>query len=124
MKNPIIYLIAAVLLSACVKPYEKIYGLEVDSEHYDLSFSAREFPVYVYSSGSWTASFEPQEDWISIIDGYSAGTGVGVVRVSVKDNDDTLRTANLVLRSAELQKVVTITQKYNSDRFEIVDYEE
>ena len=52
------------------------------------------------------------------------GTGVGVVRISVKDNDDTLRTANLVLRSAELQKVVTITQKYNSDRFEIVDYEE
>lgn len=124
MRNTIIYLIAAVLLTACVEPYEKHYGLEVDSEHYELTFSARVFPVYVYSSGSWTAAFEPQEDWISIMDGYSSGTGVGVVRISMKDNDDTLRTANLVLRSAELQKVVTITQKYNSDRFEIVDYEE
>ena len=107
MKNPIIYFIAAVLMTACVEPFEKHYGLEVDSEHYDLTFSAHEFPVYVYCSGSWTAAFEPQEDWISIQEGFASGTGVGVVRVSMKDNDDTLRTANLVLRSGELQKTVT-----------------
>lgn len=124
MKNPIIYFIAAVLISACVAPFEKNYGLEVDSESYELSFSAREFPVYVYCSGSWTAAFEPEQEWISIIDGFASGTGVGVVKVAMKDNDDTIRTANLVLRSGELQKIVTITQMYNSDRFEIVDYEE
>lgn len=124
MKNPIIYLIAAVLITACVEPFDKQYGLEVDSEHYDLNFQERVFPVYVYCSNSWTAAFEPQEEWIAIQEGFASGTGVGVVRVSMKDNDDTTRTANLVLRSGELQRTVTITQNYNSDRFEITDYEE
>lgn len=124
MKNPIIYFIAAVLITACVKPFEKTYGLEVDSEHYDLSYSAREFPVYVYCSGSWTAAFEPEQDWVEILDGTSEGTGVGVVRVSMQENDDTVRTAALVLRSAGMTKTVTMTQKYNSDRLEITDYDE
>ena len=124
MKNPIIYILVAVLISACVKPYEKIYGLEVDSEHYDLTYSAREFPVYVYCSDSWTAAFEPEQEWVSILDGTSSGTGVGVVRVSVQENDDTLRTATLVLRNSGLTKTVTMTQKYNSDHLDIKEYDE
>ena len=114
---------AALMLAACVKPYEKEYGLEVDSEHYDLGYTAREFPVYVYCSGSWTAAIEPAQDWIVIEEGFSSGKGVGVVRLSVSDNDTELRTATLVLRSGSLERTVTFTQKYNSDRFEITDYE-
>ena len=125
MKNIFIYIAAAVLISACVKPYEKDYGLAVDSVRYEnLNYTAREFPVYVYCSGSWTAAFEPEQDWIRIIDGANHGKGVGVVKISMDDNDDALRTATLVLRSAGYEDVViTISQKCNSDRFEITDYE-
>lgn len=117
-------MIAAVLISACVKPYEKVYDLELDSYSYDLSYTAREFPVYVYCSTAWTAAFEPSQEWISIVDGTEKGEGVGVVKVSVQDNDDAVRTATLVITNASgKSKSIEITQKYNSDRFEITDYE-
>ena len=124
MRKTIIYLIAAVLISACVKPYEKVYDLELDSYSYDLSYTAREFPVYVYCSTAWTAAFEPSQEWISIVDGTEKGEGVGVVKVSVQDNDEAVRTATLVITNASgKSKSIEITQKYNSDRFEITDYE-
>lgn len=117
-------MIAAVLISACVKPYEKVYDLELDSYSYELSYTAREFPVYVYCSTAWTAAFEPSQEWISIIDGTEKGDGVGVVKVSVQDNDEALRTATLVITNASgTSKSIEITQNYNSDRFEITDYE-
>ena len=124
MRKTIIYLIAAVLISACVKPYEKVYDLELDSYSYDLAYTAREFPVYVYCSSSWTASFESPQEWISIVDGTDKGDGVGVIKISVQDNDDAPRTATLVITNASgTSKSLVITQKYNSDRFEITDYE-
>ena len=124
MKKTIIYFIAAVLISACVKQYEKVYDLELDSYNYDLNYTAREFPVYVYCSTSWSAAFETPQEWISIVDGTEKGEGVGVVKISVKDNDDAPRQAILVITSSSgTTKSLVITQKYNSDRFEITDYE-
>ena len=124
MRKTIIYLIAAILISACVKPYEKVYDLELDSYSYELGYTAREIPVYVYCSTSWTASFESPQEWISIIDGTEKGDGVGVVKISVQDNDDEQRTATLVITNASgTSKSLVITQNYNSDRFEITDYE-
>lgn len=117
-------MIAAVLISACVKPYEKVYDLELDSYSYELSYTAREFPVYVYCSTAWTAAFEPSQEWISIVDGTEKGEGIGVVKVSVQDNDEAVRTATLVITNASGEsKSIEITQNYNSDRFEITDYE-
>lgn len=122
MRNTVIYLIAAVLISACVKPYEKEYDLELDSYKYDISYTARVFPVYVYCSSSWTAELEQEQDWISIIEGTERGTGIGVVRLSVQDNDDKERTAALKITNASgTSRSLTVTQKYNSDRFEITD---
>lgn len=107
-----------------MKPYEKVYDLELDSYSYDLSYTAREFPVYVYSSTAWTAAFEPAQEWISIIDGTDKGEGIGVIKISIDDNDDAKRTATLVITNASgTSKSVVITQNYNSDRFEITDYE-
>ena len=124
MRKTIIYLIAAVLISACVKPYEKVYDLELDSYSYELTYTAREFPVYVYCSTAWTAAFEPSQEWISIIDGTEKGEGIGVIKLSVQDNDEAVRTATLVITNAYgTSKSIEITQKYNSDRFEITDYE-
>ena len=124
MRKTIIYLIAAVLISACVKPYEKVYDLELDSYKYDLNYTAREFPVYVYCSTAWSAAFEQEHEWISIKEGTEKGEGVGLVKISVQDNDDASRTATLVITNASgSSKSVVITQSYNSDRFEITDYE-
>ena len=115
-------MMAAVLISACVKPYEKVYDLELDSYSYNLGYTAREIPVYVYCSTAWTASFESPQEWISIIDGTEKGNGVGVVKISVQDNDDAPRTATLVITNASgTSKSLVITQNYNSDRFEITD---
>ena len=42
----------------------------------------------------------------------------------LQDNDEAVRTATLVITNASgKSKSIEITQKYNSDRFEITDYE-
>ena len=80
--------------------------------------------MYVYCSTAWSAAFEQEQEWISIIEGTEKGEGVGLVKISVMDNDDASRTATLVITNASgSSKSVVITQNYNSDRFEITDYE-
>lgn len=111
MRN-IKFIITAFLLlvfAACQKPYEKEYGLEVDSNEYVVSVNGKTFPVYVYCSSSWTAGFDKPVDWAQIIEG-ERGEGVGMVKINVKANYGEERSANLVLKSGAYEQVVVIRQ--------------
>ena len=97
--------LAALAVLSCSRPYEKVWGLEVNSESYTLSYEGDDFPVWVYCSGDWSALLENGEDWISIAPGTESGNGTGVVRIKCSYNttqED--RTAVLVLRSGSLEK--------------------
>ena len=122
MKTPtriLLVFIAAAVAAACQKPFEKHYDLAVDSNAYTLSYKGDTFPLYVNCSGSWTAEFETVEPWIRIEEGTESGHGNGVTRITYKDNDDTLRQVNLILRSGAFIQTVSIEQKYNSTHLEV-----
>lgn len=105
-------IIAAFLLfifAACQKPYEKEYGLEVDSNEYVVSINGKTFPVYVYCSSAWTAEFDSSVEWAEIIDGKS-GEGVGMVKINVQANYGEARSVNLILKSGAYEQIVVIRQ--------------
>lgn len=112
-------IIAIVCSSSCTKAYEKHWDLEVDSNAYTLSYSDGSFPLYVYCSGAWNASFDSDVDWIRIQDGTESGRGNGIVRISYRYNEFELRSVNLVITSGEFKKTVTITQKYDTIHMEV-----
>lgn len=112
--------LALVLVTGCVKPYDKHYDLAVDAVAYTLPYTGDTFPLYVYCSGAWTAGFDAEQSWITIVSGTESGTGNGVVRLSYKDNDEAVREVNLVLKSGTFTRTVHITQKYNSTRLEVL----
>lgn len=122
MKNMIrISALVAVFMAvlACQKPYEKHYDLSVDSNSYVLPYTGDTFPLYVYCSGTWTASFDAEADWIRMEDGTESGTGTGVVRITYKDNDEAVREINLHIKSGDFSQVVNISQKYNPVHLEV-----
>lgn len=109
--------LAALAVLSCSRPYEKVWGLEVNSESYTLSYEGDDFPVWVYCSGDWSALLENGEDWISIAPGTESGNGTGVVRIKCSYNttqED--RTAVLVLRSGSLEKEVYMNQSHDDIR--------
>ena len=106
------FIIASFLLfifAACQKPYEKEYGLEVDSNEYVVSINGKTFPVYVYCSSAWTAGFDTPVEWAEIIEGTS-GEGVGMVKINVQANYGEARSVNLILKSGAHEQVVVIRQ--------------
>lgn len=110
---------ATLLLGGCTKQYEKHWDLEVDSNAYTLSYSDGSFPLFVYCSGMWHASFDADVDWISIQEGSESGHGNGIVRISYRYNEFELRTVNLVITSGEFTQTVAITQKYDTIHMEV-----
>lgn len=96
-------------LAACQKPFEKEYGLEVDSNEYVVSVSGKAFPVYVYCSSAWTAGFDNPVDWAEITEGEH-GSGVGMVRLHVKANYGEARSVVLVLKSGAYEQNVIVRQ--------------
>ena len=112
MMKSIKYSIAVAFLLAfasCQKPFEKVYGLEVDSHEYVVSINGKTFPVYVYCSSAWTAEFDSPVDWATIIEG-SRGEGVGMVKINVLPNYGQARSVNLLLKSGSDEQVVVIRQ--------------
>lgn len=106
------FIITAFLLfivAACQKPYEKEYGLEVDSNEYVVSINGKTFPVYVYCSSAWTAEFDNPVEWAEIIEGQN-GEGVGMVKINVQPNYGDARSVNLILKSGAYEKVIVIRQ--------------
>ena len=97
------------VLASCQKPFEKEYGLEVDSNEYVVSIYGKTFPVYVYCSSAWTAAFESPVAWAEIIEGNS-GEGVGMVKINVLPNYGDARSVNLILKSGSLEQVIVIRQ--------------
>ena len=111
MKN-IRFIITAILLflfASCQKPYEKEYGLEVDSNEYVVSINGKTFPVYVYCSSAWTAEFDIPVEWAEIIDGKK-GDGVGMVKINVLPNYGEARSVNLILKSGAYEQIIVIRQ--------------
>lgn len=112
MMKSLKYSIAVAFLlvfASCQKPFEKVYGLEVDSNEYVVSINGKTFPVYVYCSSAWTAEFDSPVDWATIIEG-SRGEGVGMVKINVLPNYGQARSVNLVLRSGSDEQVIVIRQ--------------
>lgn len=106
------YIIAVAFLlvfAACQKPFEKTYGLEVDSNEYVVPITGKTFPVYVYCSSAWTAELDTPADWATIIEG-NRGEGVGMVKVNVLPNYGEARSVNLILRSGSYEQVIVIRQ--------------
>lgn len=95
--------------ASCQKPFEKVYGLEVDSHEYVVSINGKTFPVYVYCSSAWTAELDSPVDWATIIEG-SRGEGVGMVKINVLPNYGQARSVNLLLKSGSDEQVIVIRQ--------------
>lgn len=110
----IVLAIAAMVVAGCQKPYEKHWGLEVDSTAYHLSYSDGVFPLFVYCSGDWKASFDSDVDWIKIQKGTECGTGNGIVRMLYRYNEVAPRSVNLVITSGQFSKTVAISQDYDT----------
>lgn len=107
------------LLSSCQKEYVKTYDLSVDAYKYTLGSDGLTFPVYVYCSNEWTATFDAEQDWLKILDNTDKGRGNGLVRLKAQPNDKEFRTVNLVLKSGKFVKTINISQNYNSIKWEI-----
>lgn len=120
MKRFIIILAFGFLAVSCQKPFVKQYTLAVDAITYSLSADGDTFPIYVYCTGSWSASFEDAPSWIQILPGTESGEGNSVVRVTYKDNDTAPRQANLVIRSGDRSVTISISQQYHSSRLVVI----
>ena len=101
--------VAFLTLVCCQKPLEKEYGLVVDSNEYAVSADGKTFPIYVYSSSSWTAAFDNDVDWAEIVEGKS-GSGVGMAKLNIKANYGEARSVNLILTSGLLTQTILIRQ--------------
>ena len=109
--------LAALAVLSCSRPYEKVWGLEVNSESYTLSYEGDDFPVWVYCSAEWSASLENGDGWISIAPGTESGNGTGVVRIKcTRNTSQEDRTAVLVLRSGSMKKEVYLNQSHDDIR--------
>ena len=115
----VVFLLAALFLASCRKDYEKTYDLSVDAHEYLLSAEEREFHIYVYCSGEWTAEFDAVQDWLVIVPGTEAGAGVGVIRLEASYNDVEARDVNLIIRSGGFTQTIHISQKYDSTHWVI-----
>ena len=115
----VVLFLAAFILASCQKDYEKSYDLSVDAHEYLLSADAREFHIYVYCSGEWSAEFDAEQDWLAIVPGTEKGTGVGVIRLEASYNDVEARDVNLVIRSGGFTQTIHISQKYDSTHWVI-----
>ena len=115
----VVLFLAALFMASCQKDYEKIYDLSVDAHEYLLSAEGRQFHIYVYCSGAWTAEFDVEQDWLTIVPGTEAGSGVGVIRLEASYNDVEVRDVNLIIRSGEFTQTIHISQKYDSTHWVI-----
>ena len=96
-------------LVSCQMPFEKTYELSVDSNEYVVSINGKTFPIYVYCSHDWTASFDQEVTWIEILEGKT-GSGIGMVKIHAQANNGEARSVNLVLKSGESEQIVLIRQ--------------
>ena len=114
-----IVVFASTVVASCDKSFEKHYDLSLGSNAYVLPYTGETFPLYVYCSGEWKAAFDAEADWIRIEEGTERGMGTGVVRITYKDNDEALRSINLVITSGKFTQIVNLSQKYNSTHLEV-----
>ena len=115
----IILLSLVAILTGCQKEFEKTYTLSVDAHEYSFSSDDNSFHLYVYCSGSWTASFDSDPDWIRIVPGTEKGYGIGLVRLEMDYNDVEVRDVNLLISSGEYLQTIHISQKYDSTNWVI-----
>lgn len=115
----VFFVLAAALMTGCQDEFEKIYDLRVDAHEYTLSADGGEYHMYVYCSGEWTAAFESEQDWITIVPGTAHGAGTGLIRFETQYNDKELRSVVLVITSGQYKQTVNISQEYDPINWEI-----
>lgn len=115
----ILALIVLLSFCGCQEKFEKHYDLSIDANAYTLPYSGDTFPLYVYCSGTWSATFDAEVDWVQIEPGTDHGQGNGIIRITFQDNDVAPRQVNVVIRSGEFTKTVNLSQRYNSTHLEV-----
>lgn len=90
------------------KPFELDLPLAVDSRRLELTQPAGSTHILVYSTGAWTAEFDPKVEWASL--NKTSGEGNSDLVFTYSANYGISRMLNLVLRKEDLRDTIRISQ--------------
>lgn len=112
MKGKFIYIVLAAfslaMVAACQKNYEIFDDLAVTSHTLNIAQTPGETHIVVYSTGSWSVSFETAVDWASL--NKLSGEGLGDFVLSWSANYGSARSVNILINRSDKVERITVVQ--------------
>lgn len=97
------------MATSCVDEFKESYELEINSDKYTVKADANSLPIVVYCSGNWTATLTTESEWSALDCG--AGNGISTIHLDCEQNVGLSRSVEVVLRSAGLEKRISVLQR-------------